>query len=95
MANKQMQMAMAAYKRSNARELWEVYDRHSREKQRALDYCKELAYQLGGLDAMASGRIISHNKFQFSYGFIFPDPETGVMKFAYITRDHNRFCDFI
>ena len=95
MTNKYMTCAMAEYKKSNARDLYQVYDSPSRAKQRALEHCKETAFMLGGYDAMFSGRIISHNTFQFTYGFVFPDPETGVVKFCVLTRDNTYMCDYL
>lgn len=70
------------YKRSNATDLSDVYGRYSTAKAVAWNYCKELMAKNDGWGL----RIISHNGFMFTAGFEFSDPETGVLKFMYITK---------
>lgn len=77
------------YQRSNAAELYQVYGSYSRKKQAALDYCKELQLKYNGFN----GKIIGFNSHFFSYGFEFTDAGTGVLCFAFITREHNRYCE--
>ena len=79
--------AYESWKRSTDYELWHVYDNYSDAKYNALEYCRELKYQLGGRRL----RIVSHNTMQFTVGFEFDHPRTGELCFAYITRDYNRF----
>ena len=74
---------------SNATHLWDVYDKFSRNKVRAMDYCEELVYKFHGRDL----RILSHNSYTFTVGFEFPHPETGVLCFAYITPSYNRYIE--
>ena len=76
------------YKRATATELWEVYGTHSRAKDEAMQYCRELQYNMNGFD----GRICSANTFQFTYAFQYVN-ESGKNCLAYITRDHNRFFE--
>ena len=70
-------------------ELWQVYGRFSHEKAKELEKCKQLAYSLDG----ERFRIVHHNCHKFTVGFEFPNPETGAMCFAYITRDADRFIE--
>ena len=76
------------YKRATASELWEVYGRHSRAKEQAMEYCRELQYNMNGW----GGRICSANTFQFSYAFRYTN-ESGKECLAYITRDNNRYFE--
>ena len=70
------------YIRSNASDLSDVYGRYSTAKAVAWNYCKDLMAKHDGWGL----RIISHNGFMFTAGFEFSDPETGVLKFMYITK---------
>lgn len=85
--SKLLRGAYESWKRSTDYELWHVYDNYSDSKYNALEYCRELQYQLGGRRL----RIISHNCMVFTVGFEFDHPRTGELCFAYITRDYNRF----
>ena len=76
------------YKRATARTLSDVYSRYSRAKENALQYCKELQYNMNGYD----GRICSANTFQFTYAFQYMN-ESGKHCLAYITRDNNRYFE--
>jgi len=76
------------YLRAIATELSQVYGSHSAAKDAAMQYCKELQYNLGGHD----GRICSANSFQFSYAFRYVN-ESGKDCLAYITRDNNRYFE--
>ena len=68
---------------SDTRELWQVYDRVSKKKRAAMDTCKELQYQLSGLN----GVITSHSSYVFSYAFMFIENDAPYL--MYITRDNN------
>ena len=83
--------AVHAYnnRRWTASDIWEAYDRPSAAKVRAWDYCRELCANMGGFDLLISG----WNCMQFSVVFKFEDENTGVLCYAYITRDYDRFCE--
>lgn len=70
---------------SNATNLSDVYGRYSTAKARAWNYCKDLMRQHEGWGL----RIISHNTRMFTAGFLFTDPETGVLMFMYITKTYD------
>ena len=73
------------YKRATATDLWQVYGTFSESKSRAMDYCKELQYQMNGF----GGRICSANTFQFTYAFQYIDAD-GDSCLCYITKAHNK-----
>ena len=77
----------SAYNRATASELWEVYGSYSHAKARAMNRCRRLCADLDGWGL----RILSHTSRTFTVGFEFPDPVTGEICFAYITRDYDRF----
>ena len=79
----------ADYLKSNNYFLWDVYGRFSRAKERAYDYYRNKMIEMGGRDL----RILSANSQSFTLGFEFVDKETGVLKFAYVTKDYFRTCD--
>ena len=83
---KQLRQAYKEYLLSEKTSLFDCYESFSKAKWDALEYCKELCYQLNG-DSL---RIISHSCFAFSVGFVFVNEE-GKSVFAYITKDYNRF----
>ena len=90
LAQEQTKLLRGAYERwqkSTDYELWHVYDNYSDNKEKAMDYCRELQFYLNGRGL----KIISHNSMVFTVGFEFDHPETGELCFAYITRDYNRF----
>ena len=89
--NRTAESVIAHYERSTDRHRWDVYERPSRYKELAFRECEELMYYLDGFDL----RIIGHNCMQFSVGFQFTDPETGVVRFCYCTRDYTRYCDYV
>lgn len=93
MTIKQQQRAaaghIAQYLRSAAYSLDDVYGRYSAEKCRAWSYCIGLMRDLKG-----SGlKVISHTYSIFTAGFIFSDPETGVLKMMYITPSYDRSAE--
>jgi hypothetical protein len=79
------------YEQSTAYELSDVYGRYSHRKANAFKYCEDLYKAVGGIEGI---RILSHNTFTFSVGFLFTDKENGHIRFAYITADYNRACDY-
>lgn len=86
--NKQNRGFYNTYKNATARDLWDVYGRFSNNKVRAMQYCKELQYNMHGYD----GRICSANTFSFTYAFQYVN-ESGKHCLAYITKAHNRFFE--
>lgn len=75
----------ADYQRSNATDLSDVYGRYSVYKARAWNDCQDMMTSHNGWGL----RIISHNTSIFTAGFLFDDPETGVLKFMYITPTYD------
>lgn len=71
------------YMQSEALMLSHVYNRWSKAKERAYDYCKKLAYQC---DCVGFA-IVSHNSQCFTFGFTFYCD--GCKWYAHITRDHD------
>ena len=63
----------------------EVYGHYSTAKGRAYTYCKELCRRLDGERFCITG----HNCMTFTVSFDFPNPYTGVMMRAIITRSYN------
>ena len=84
-----MRNAYARYKVSSLVDLGDCYKSLSSRKIKAFEYCEKLCAELGGWDL----RIIGYNTMVFSVGFEYPDTDTGVVCFAYITRDYDRFCE--
>ena len=74
------------YKRylfSDKHELSECYGRWSVYKQRAYDYCVNLAEKCG----CASYGIVSYSTCMFTFGFVFECDD--MIWYAHITRDHD------
>lgn len=82
---KQLRNAYREYLNSYDSELRDVYDSWSRAKDNAMDYCKGLCYEMNGHGL----KIISHNIFAFTAGFIFE--QNGEKIFCFITKDSDRF----
>lgn len=89
--NKVAQAHIQAYDNSHWYYLWDVYSNYSEYKVQAYNRCIDLMNRLNGWGL----RILSYNSNVFTVGFLFADPDTGVIRFAYITRDYDRFCDYI
>lgn len=70
------------YQQSCAHDLSDVYDSYSTAKAQAWRYCEDLVAKHDGWGL----RVISHNIFMFTAGFLFRDPETDALKFMYITK---------
>jgi hypothetical protein len=81
----QIKRAFEDWKKSNDTELWHVYGRFSYAKNRAFEYCEHQKQMFSGYGL----KIISHNTFSFSVGFI------GIIDnkeaFIYITKDNDRY----
>lgn len=73
-----------AYLNSSDYDLEDVYYNYSSKKDNAMAYCKRVMKEYQGF----SGRIISHNVMQFTYGFI--GYYQGVLSFFYITKSYDR-----
>jgi hypothetical protein len=69
-------------------DIYKAYKNPSIYKVRAWQYCQRLCAELNGWDLIIS----AHGCQTFSVVFTYEHPETGVISYAYITRDYNRFC---
>lgn len=79
------------YETSDCDDIYDAYKEPSVYKVRAFNYWVRAYKELNGKYGI---RILSHNSQSFSLGFVFEDAVTGVLKFAYITKDYNRVCDY-
>lgn len=75
---------------SDDTQLRDVYGRYSDKKARAYEYCRNLMLKYNGYNFY----IISYNTFMFTCGFMFHDPATDELMFAYITPTYN-YCSTI
>lgn len=85
MTKKQTQLFNAyyhAYARGAKTDLFQVYGRFSSNKQKAMDYCKELQYRLGGYNAT----IVGHSSHFFSYAFFYWDGDLKKECLCYCTH---------
>lgn len=73
------------YTKSHTYTLEQAYTNHSRAKQYAWDYCRELEHKYNGYNL----KIIGFNSQTFSVGFIGKIGDKDA--FFYITRDYDRF----
>ena len=67
--------------------LRDVYSRYNAEQENAYNYCVRLCYALDGYNF----RILSHNAFMFTAGFLF-EITTGETALAVITPTRNYYC---
>ena len=67
-------------------DIYSAYDRPSREKVQAWEYCKNVCNEVGGYDLVIS----SKNTFRFSAVFKFI--ADGKPAYGYITADYDRYC---
>ena len=72
-----------AYKRSTKYSLYDAYGRFSKEKAEAWQYCEDLMKEYDGYGL----KVISHNGYQFTAGFMFE--WDNVPMFMYISRSHD------
>lgn len=82
---KQIKLAHQQYKKSNSWELFHCYDNYSYNKEKAMDYCKELMSKYDGFGLY----IIGHNSMTFSVGFY--GKIDGKKAFFYITKNYDRY----
>lgn len=61
--------------------IWEAYDRPSKAKENAYEWCVNKAQEKGAIE----WAIPTRNSFQFTFSAIYPDPETGVLRMMYET----------
>lgn len=69
-----------SYMKSNTRFLHEVYASHSREKDEAFNDCMATMHAYNG----SRPRIISANRWRFTFGFLYRDEETNDPMMMYI-----------
>lgn len=85
-----MRANVNAYDNSNEHSIFHAYDKPSPRKVGAFEHCIEIMHRYGGRCL----KVVRHNCFVFSAGFLFDDPDTGVIKFAYITPSKIYICDY-
>jgi len=73
------------WKKSTATSLNQVYGKHSKAKDEAFSYCRNLCYDHKGTDL----KIVTHNVNIFTAGFQYTDTDTGVLMFMLITPSYN------
>ena len=67
-----------------------VYGKYSIAKAHAFEYCENLMRKLNGWGL----KILSHNTFMFTAGFLYNDPDNGNIKFMYITPSYDTATDY-
>ena len=77
-------------KRGGLGNLWQAYDRPSQAKENAWNYCETLQAKYNGFGL----EVITKNTCVFTAGFLFEDPETGVLKFMHITPSYDTIIDY-
>lgn len=86
---RQAKANISSWRRSEARSIWQAYGRPSYKKEKAWSYCQDLCRRNNGHDL----KVISCNSFKFTAGFEFVDPETGVVRFMYISPAYDVAVD--
>ena len=79
--NKRHSQIYRAWENSRDYSLDHCFNSYSTAKARAWEYCEKLFHKYDGYGL----KVISHNGWIFTAGFEFADPETGEIKFMYIT----------
>jgi hypothetical protein len=88
--HKNMIKAYSEYMKSNNRHLWDVYGHYSQYKERAFNYCRELAYiHKSPYVGFGELKIISHNSQVFTIGFLGEINDR--LAFFYITPSYDRY----
>lgn len=82
--------ATVRYLASNSSELYQVYGRYSRAKEKAMDQCKEIMHMMDGYGL----RITSHNTNVFSVMFEYVDQDGQIMLHE-ITRYNSHDYEYI
>lgn len=81
---KEAQNHIEAHSYSRIHSLYQAYEKPSRAKENAIEYCRKLCDRFSGYDF----RIIGHNCMTFSVGFW--GVIDGHKAFFYITKDYDR-----
>lgn len=81
----QIKNAFEDYNRSRLYDLFDCYERPSRAKENAMEYCKTLCHQYSG----RALKIIGYNTMTFSVGFIGTVDDRPA--FIYITKTYDRY----
>lgn len=71
-----------SYKRASATTLNDVYTSYSSRKASAFEWCRNKCEELNGFDF----KVVSACTNFFTVGFMYPDPETGEIRFCYETH---------
>ena len=79
-----------AYDNSTDYSIFHAYKNPSPRKVGAFEHCIEIMHRYGG----RALKVVRHNCFVFSAAFLFDDPDTGEIKFAYITPSKLTICDY-
>ena len=82
--NKKISGFYNSYLNSAATELSDVYKSWNSDKAKAYKKCREEFVRNKG----EYFRIVSANTYQFTCGYRYPDPETGVLRFRYHTANN-------
>lgn len=88
--NKKMSWFYREYCDSNATELYQVYGKCSQAKRKSYEDIKRRARELGAVEPV---RILSHNTYNYTCGYIYPHPKTGVLTFRVETSVNTYECD--
>lgn len=83
--NKRQAAIVDSYERSDKTELYHAYHSVSAEKLKGWEKCKRIYAEHE--TRISELRILGANSFKFSAGFEFTAPETGEVRFCYITKD--------
>ena len=81
----QIKNAFQDYSRSHNYNLFDGYKRPSRDKEKALEYCKRLMHEYNGNTL----KIIGYNSMTFSVGFL--GTVDGRTAFIYITKSYDHY----
>jgi len=76
---------ITTYNYSTNYSIYDAYERPSRKKVNAWDYCKKLCEKYKGSNL----KVVSFNTFIFTAGFTFTDPETKEEMYMHITPTYN------
>ena len=85
-----MRANIKAYDNSTDYSIFHTYNKPSSRKIGAFEHCIEIMHRYGG----RALKVVHHNCFVFSAAFLFDDPDTGEIKFAYITPSKLTICDY-
>lgn len=91
LTTKQMKAVQDSHKRSGLVYLEDCYNAPSVYKWIAWRHCYDEFINADGWNF----KIIGYNCMQFSVGFEYTDPDTGVVCFRYITRDYDRSWEVV